>query len=167
MDSLISTDPEGESIMNARMKRAMGMGLSALALVAVAFATACSSSSSPPPPCNQNPFECAAGQTCWVTDTAGTFACLNSGAGQVGGSCAATVDVPTCGDGLACLQMDLSVPGTCLQFCDPTNPSHGCPGGGACEPAGFSTTAMFHVCSGVSTGPADSGAPADTGAGKG
>jgi hypothetical protein len=139
------------------------MGLAGLVLVVGALATACSSSSTPaaPPPCNESPFECPAGQTCWVTSASNTYACLNSGPGQAGASCLSTVDVPTCGDGLVCLQMTQGAAGTCVEFCEPTDPSHACSGGAACEPVAFngSTTVSFYVCSGAMTVPADSGAP--------
>jgi hypothetical protein len=118
----------------------------------------CSSKSSPPP-CNEDPFECGTGQTCWVTDTELDFACLNSGSGQEGSSCAPTVDEPTCGDGLVCFAQQGGTTGTCLAFCDNTSTAHACSGGAMCTPVSFNgASASFSVCIGASTGPTPSDA---------
>ncbi len=137
------------------------MGLAGLVLAVGALATACSSSSTPaaPPPCNENPFECPAGQTCEATSLSNTFACLNSGPGQAGASCTSIVDMPSCGDGLVCFQSSAGTAGTCVEYCEPTDPSHACSGGATCTPVAFngSTTVSFYVCVGAPV--ADSGAP--------
>jgi len=102
-----------------------------LALV-VPLAVACSSSSSTPPPCNQDPWECGSGQTCWPKDTT-SFACLNSGVGTAGSACEDSVGAPTCGDGLACLQLSTASGGICAAYCDNTETSHACPSGMTCD----------------------------------
>src|SRR5215207_3866951 len=57
-------------------------------------------------PCNEDPWQCPAGQTCWGTDVNGSaFACLNSGSGKAGDPCQNIVSSPTCGDGLACFAL--------------------------------------------------------------
>jgi hypothetical protein len=94
-------------------------------------------------PCNENPWECPAGQTCWpVTGT--TFACLPSGGGQSGAPCALDVGVATCTDGLNCLETTGTGMGICSPFCDAT---HACPATSSCEggylPDGGAT---FNVC---------------------
>jgi len=125
---------------------------------------ACSSEgnpSAPPPGCNVDPWQCPAGQTCWPTDLAGHFACLNSANGKKkGDACGNTVGAPTCGDALACLQLAGSSGGTCLPYCDPAKPAHGCAAGETCQQIVLSgTTASFYVC----VGPAPEDAGTDTG----
>ena len=124
---------------------------------------ACSSSSgssAPPPPCNENPWECPGGQTCWPA-TQSTFACLNIGPGNAGDACQDTVGSATCGAGLACLQTG-NAAGLCSQYCDSTDPTHACPAGETCQPVlllGLSGS-EFHVCVGAETSMPDAGAGA-------
>lgn len=132
-----------------------------LGSMVVACSSEESSSPTPPVPCNQDPWQCPAGQTCWPKDTAGTFACLNSAAGVAkGDECANMVGSPTCGDGLACFQNVGEAKGRCVPFCDPTNPARGCAAGEACSTITLSgTTSSFKACIGkTTTPPADSGA---------
>jgi hypothetical protein len=70
--------------------------LQAFFAVSIFALTACSNGGNSQGPCNLNPFECSAGQTCWVSDnnTPPTFACLNSGPGKKGASCSPTIDAP-------------------------------------------------------------------------
>lgn len=138
-----------------------GFGLAgAFGLVA-----ACSSSSSPaaPTPCNQNPWECTAGQTCWPQDLAGNFQCLNSGGAKKGETCTNTVGSPSCADGLACLQLG-GAAGFCAPFCDPKNAAHACGAGEGCATITLNgTTSSFMAC--VPTSQPDAGTDAnDTGA---
>jgi hypothetical protein len=126
-----------------------------ITIVILAFAPvavlACSSSSSPSasqPPCNEDPWECPAGQTCWSTDPTG-FACLNSGPGAAGSACNNTVGAPTCGDGLVCLQFTPPALGACLPYCDPTDPAHACPSGETCQIIAMGQGPMLiHACTG-------------------
>jgi hypothetical protein len=157
-------------------------GASFLSLVLVAFfAVACSSSSASGTgadasvPCNENPWECPAGQTCWPTN-ATTFACLNAGPGALGAACANTAGTPTCGAGLACFQAIGASTGTCVAYCSTTSTSHPCTGADVCETAdlGGSGGPSFSVCVAEMVGGQDSGAPtgdssaaADAGAGDG
>jgi hypothetical protein len=132
----------------------------------IASLTVACSSSSPssgaPTPCNENPWECTAGQTCWPK-TAAVFACLNSGGGKVGSACLDTVGVATCGDGLTCLQTGTSG-GVCTQYCDNTDVSHACPSGQMCATASFvGGGPQFQIC--VAPGaltPDAGGGPANT-----
>ena len=123
------------------------------------FASACSSSSSssPPTPCNENPFECAAGQTCWTKDGA-TFACVASGPGKYGDSCQPVAGAAPCGDGLVCLQTT-NAGGKCAHFCSTTDQAHAC-SSGQCTAAAFGgpNGPITYVCAGGSSGPADAGA---------
>jgi hypothetical protein len=168
--------------MNLLIKPALLVISASLAVGALVAACSSSSSSggnadSGPPPCNQKPFECAAGSTCWIKDQMPTYACLTSGAGKKGDACMSLVDSATCGDGLGCFQQAQNTPGVCLAFCDPNDPSHGCGAGENCIAVGFngnaSLSAAIHICQptsvpmdgGSDTGTPETGsdAPADTG----
>lgn len=83
--------------------------------------------------CNEDPFSCPAGQTCWVDGTASEpfFQCLNSGMGQVGEDCMNYIGQPTCADGLTCFSVP-GYPNVCTPFCDPSDPAHACPNGANC-----------------------------------
>jgi hypothetical protein len=141
--------------------------------VAASSAPACSSSSAPTTqPCNENPWECPAGQTCWPT-ASGSFECLNSGPGKAGSPCLDSAGVATCGDGLACLATD-ATNGSCTPYCDNTNPNHACPAGLVCDTIQLAVSggAQFQACGGGTgtteagagdSGATDSGAP-DSGA---
>ncbi|MGZ5971274.1 MAG: hypothetical protein ACXWP4_26570 [Polyangiales bacterium] len=125
-------------------------------LVPFFFLFACSSSNDAGPvttPCNEDPWQCPTGQTCWPTDLSGTFACLNSAAGKVkGDACGNTVGAPTCGDGLACFQGVGDASGHCVAYCDNTKAGHGCAAGETCQTALLSgTSSAFHICVGGST----------------
>jgi hypothetical protein len=129
-------------------------------LTAIAAGTACSSTSSsstPAPPCNENPWGCPAGQTCWPKDTT-AFVCLNSGPGKAGAACQNVPASPTCGDGLACLQTT-AAGGTCTPYCSTTDTAHTCTGGATCQTAllAGSSGPEFHVCYGGAP-PGDAGA---------
>jgi hypothetical protein len=122
---------------------------------------ACSSSDDAAPaatPCNEDPWQCPSGQTCWPKDNAGAFACLNSAAGKVkGDTCSNLIGSPTCGDGLACFQGLGESTGHCVAYCDNAKAGHGCAAGETCQTALLSgTTSAFHICVGGST-PMDSG----------
>jgi hypothetical protein len=132
-----------------------------VAAILATFATlalACSSSSSSTPtPCNQDPYTCAAGKTCWTADQSGTFSCLTSGAGKKGDKCLNTPGAPTCGDRLACLQLT-TAGGTCVSYCDPSRQGEGCDSGETCMLAGLQgTNQTFHVCVGGSPAQGDAG----------
>jgi hypothetical protein len=133
-----------------------------VAVLGIASALACSSKSNPgTAPCNENPWECTAGQTCWPTSAA-AFACLNSGPGVAGGACKDSVGIATCGDGLACLETSASN-GTCTPYCDNANASHACPSGLTCQLVQVlaSGEAQFQVCVGGDVG-SDAGPGGDS-----
>src|SRR5438128_4407199 len=106
------------------------------AILAGAAIVACSSSSSTPgdagapTTCDVDPWQCAAGQTCWPKDVNLNFTCLNSGQGKINEPCLFTAGQATCGDNLACLQLFGQAMGTCTPYCDNTKPTHSCPNGG-------------------------------------
>ncbi len=126
-------------------------------------AVACSSSSSSPSPCNENPWECTAGQTCWPK-TEGAFACLNSGAGKAGSACQDTIGAATCGDGLACFQTGTSG-GVCTPYCDNSDTSHACSAGQTCQMALLvGGGPQFQICVAPQTSTLDGSAnPGDSG----
>jgi hypothetical protein len=134
--------------------RAMTCIARRIAFAAISLALACSTSSGTTP-CNENPWVCPAGQTCWPKDET-TFACLNSGTGTAGGACEDTGGTATCGDGLACLQMS-GAAGTCAAYCDNTDTSHACPSGQSCEMAVIIGTTI-QIC--VGAAPAAEAGPA-------
>ncbi|HTQ42105.1 MAG TPA: hypothetical protein VMI75_05050 [Polyangiaceae bacterium] len=139
------------------------------ALVLSLAVAACSSSSSggggsSSTPCNENPWECPSGQTCWPQSQT-AFACLNAGSGAVGSACQDTAGAPTCGAGLFCLQSAGATAGTCVAYCSNMDTQHACTGGAACEPAalgGVSGPAFF-VCVPMATGGGDGGTKPDGG----
>jgi hypothetical protein len=157
-----------------------------LALAATAAACSSSSSSGSPSttPCNQNPFECPSGQTCWPQSQT-AFACMNAGPGALGSMCQDVPSSPSCGAGLVCLQTNPAGQGSCLAYCSTTDTSHACTGGATCEVAelGGAGGPTFSVCvppqsandagteggsdaGATETGTADTGsAAAETGAG--
>ena len=146
-----------------------------LVLAPFLFLLACSSSSSSDStpaakvPCNEDPWQCPAGQTCWPKDTTGDFTCLNSATGKAkGDECTNIVGAPTCGDGLACFQGVGDATGKCVAYCAPAKAGRGCAAGETCSTAMLNgSTSKFQICVGAST-PKDAGAetsPMDTGAG--
>jgi hypothetical protein len=129
----------------------------AFPILALVLVAACSSSSSggsnnTTTPCNQNPWECPAGQTCWPNDQQGDFACLDSGKGQAGAACMDIVGTPDCADGLFCApQISGSASGICSPYCDETSAGHGCASGEQCEVITVVATPV-HACTSPSSG---------------
>jgi hypothetical protein len=147
------------------------MRLAASAALVLSLAvTACSSSSSgggggsSSTPCNEDPWECPSGQTCWP-QSATAFACLNAGPGALGSTCADTAGTPTCGAGLFCLQSAGATAGTCVAYCSTTDTQHACTGGAVCSLAALNNTngTEFSVCVPMATGGGDGGTKADGG----
>jgi hypothetical protein len=117
-------------------------------------------------PCNQDPWICPAGQTCWANDQAGNFKCLNSAAGVAkGATCQNLVGSPTCGDGLVCLQLvGGGATGTCVTFCDPAKAGRGCAAGEDCVQVTLQgTSSSFFACVPRATPDAGTDAPVETG----
>src|SRR5258708_8342405 len=130
-----------------------------LTLGGFAMIVACSSSSSGngSTPCNQNPWECPSGQTCWLKD-ANTFACLNSGPGKLGAACTPVAGAGECSDGLLCFARAGTTQGACTPYCDNSKQGRSCPTGEQCLPAMFagSGAGTVQLCYGTSP-PADAG----------
>jgi len=126
-------------------------------------AMACSSSPAPPPakPCNEDPWECPAGRTCWpVSQTA--FGCVVSGTGKAGDACDDVTNAPSCGDGLVCLA-PMSTGGVCTPYCDATDPGRGCPAGQTCLTVHLvsSQGLTFQACAGPAAPAGDAGPASD------
>jgi hypothetical protein len=124
-----------------------GVTIRSVAIVVVSLVLGCSNSSGAQP-CNEDPWECAAGQTCWPKDES-TFECLNSGSGTAGSVCQDSVGIATCGDGLACLQTS-EASGRCAQYCDNTDTRHACPAGLTCQTA-LVVGSSIQICVGGSS----------------
>jgi hypothetical protein len=75
----------------------------------------------PPVPCNEDPWTCRGGQTCWVNPAGDGFACLNAGPGGQGASCGLAPGSVACAAGLFCSF------GTCTSFCDSEQQNRKCP----------------------------------------
>lgn len=98
-------------------------------------------------PCVEDPWSCPATQTCWIDDAVTSFTCLNQGSAPVGGACEAVAGSPSCLAGLFCFQPMGAAQGTCVAFCDNTNPSCACSMGTACRQVGFENVPGFvNVC---------------------
>src|SRR5215467_1136500 len=96
--------------------------------VLVACSTKSSSSSGQ---CNDNPWQCSAGQTCWPTDNNPTpdFGCIASTPGaKPGDPCHESPGTATCGDFMLCDQIG-AAGGICALYCDS---AHNCPNGYVC-----------------------------------
>lgn len=122
-----------------------------LVSVGFVFAIACSSGGGggSSGPCNAAGGSCPSGKTCWP-DSQTSFSCLNSGAGKDGDFCQDYVMMPTCGDGLACLQLSQSG-GVCTKYCNPNEGN--CANGQPCLMATLGQVGgpTFYVCQPVAT----------------
>ena len=141
--------------------------LAAVCLFVGLVAEGCQSSTAPSArPCNEDPFACGAGETCWVKDcscpsqvktctasacTEFNFACMPSKAtASVGEACDDSIGRVSCGDGQWCVQeMDVNAgSGSCASYCDPAM-SGTCGAGLSCVEIGVALVAgapLIHVC---------------------
>jgi hypothetical protein len=123
-------------------------------LTAAPLVAACSDSSAAPAvPCNEDPWECGAGHTCWPVSTT-AFDCLVSGMGKAGDACQNVTNSPACTDGMACLEPG-PAGGVCVPYCDAT---HTCPAGTTCTMGALDGTTPFQVCLGAPAPALDAGA---------
>lgn len=99
-------------------------------------------------PCNEDPWQCPDGQTCWINASQTGFECQASGEGATGDSCVNYIGNPTCGDDLACYQLQGTNEGVCSPFCS-TSSGHGCPDDQVCQTLAFATAGgqlLANVC---------------------
>lgn len=131
--------------------------LAAAAAIAVVAASACSTHDAGKP-CNDNPWQCSSGQTCWPvqctcsgsgscdpTNCTPRFDCTASVAGRAAGqSCENKIGKATCGDDQACIGFADGGTPTCSAFCDS---SHPCPSDQACVPLTLGNSSLVeNVC---------------------
>jgi len=88
--------------------------------------------SPPPKPCNEDPWVCGSGQTCWVNQAGTGFECLNAGPGAEGAACDLTIGAVACQAGLFC-----NTAHVCGRFCDSQDPEKACPEGLMCAAVGI------------------------------
>jgi hypothetical protein len=124
-----------------------------------------------PASCVSDPWSCPDGQTCWPNTDAKTFACLNSGPGDVGSQCLSVAGSPACKDDLFCLQLQGQSAGTCTEYCDAMDPSHACPDNRQCLSVQLAGS-LLHACAppageGGAGGNGSGGGPGTGGAGGG
>jgi hypothetical protein len=100
----------------------------------------------PPVPCNEDPWQCADGQTCWIDAEGAAFSCRNSATAGVGDECVNYLGQPTCGDDLGCYQVQGQSSGVCSAYCDPEDPAHGCPASAPCRTLLFEGDLAIHLC---------------------
>ncbi len=144
--------------------------LATAAALFVVTAGACSSPTSASRPCNENPFNCGAGTTCWL-DASKSYACLPVGAAKKGEACSATLGPQApCGEGLICFATGAT--GVCTPYCDNAIPGRACAGGESCLAAQFlerdaktgqlvSVGGRISICAASGSGSADAGVVAD------
>lgn len=99
----------------------------------------------PAVPCNQDPWNCGAGQTCWFNQAGTGMECLNArNEFQAGDACTPSIGTPTCGEGLLCVG-DMNGGGTCERYCDNTETCKACPEGLVCRSVSFSDQTTMQV----------------------
>ncbi len=132
------------------------------ALAGALAAPGCSSSGGSAATCESNPWQCAAGTTCWPSCGCpkGTpsctkdnctiqFACVPDRAGTpAGASCSLTIGTAACGDYQTCVSFAEGGAGggECHAYCDST---HGCPQDETCQELTVSNGAssvVEHAC---------------------
>lgn len=91
--------------------------------------------------CNDNPWICPAGQTCWPVGPDQGFDCFNEGPGALGEGCQLYPSSPTCRAGLLCGAGDV-----CAPYCDTQDPAHACPSPLVCLPLQITQAGEVHVC---------------------
>lgn len=133
-----------------------------LACIGVVGALACGSSSSGATPCNEAPWQCGSGQTCWPDCVCSSqqnctaqsctpkFSCMASdNAVPEGQNCDLVIGKPQCGDNQTCVELQDagSGQGVCRQYCDQNG---GCPSGESCTELSVgnmtSSSATERVC---------------------
>jgi hypothetical protein len=138
------------------------LAIGATSALGVALGVGCRASSAAAAPCNEDPFQCGAGETCWPqectcpssaacdpTDCTPRFQCAASADRRPGDSCRLDIGSVGCGDLQTCVAIAGSgVGGVCRYYCDPTAADRGCATGFTCVRLGVgsSSTATENVC---------------------
>ncbi len=84
-------------------------------------------------PCNEDPWNCDDGQTCWFDESGLAMTCLNAGPAVEGLPCSPAVGSPACGEGLLCVALNGEDMGVCRRFCDVTPTCKACPNDYPCR----------------------------------
>jgi len=124
--------------------------------VGALLAPACSSAPSGATPCNQAPWQCGAGSTCWpdcvcpsgqnctINNCTLQFSCLASMAGvSAGENCNLKNGSPQCGDNQTCVFFMDAGAGTCRTYCDQNK---GCGPEDSCVDLRVGSSATERVC---------------------
>jgi hypothetical protein len=135
----------------------------------VAALVACHGAPSSGVPCNEDPWQCPTGETCWPkacvcpssastcnsTDCTPQFECLPSRAGASGDACQLTIGQAACADGLTCVVAASQSNGQCRPYCDPIGSDHACSPGSECETlwVGTGASTKESVCLPAKTAP--------------
>ncbi|HEY8042002.1 MAG TPA: hypothetical protein VIF15_19500 [Polyangiaceae bacterium] len=146
------------------MRAVVLLAVAAASISGVAVGAGCGASATPAAPatpCNEDPFQCGAGKTCWPqqctcpsgtgcspTDCTPQFECAGSAGKQPGDACQLQIGQVTCGDLQTCVALAGSgAPGVCRVYCDPGDPRRGCASGFGCVQLGVgSSSAVENVC---------------------
>jgi len=147
--------------MRPAVRSFLPLALAGACCLGLAVAIGCGASSSQPTPCNENPWQCGSGQTCWPqqctcpsgascdpTNCTPQFQCVPSAGKPAGEPCQLQIGQPTCGDLQTCVELaDGGASGVCRYYCDPADPTRGCVSGFTCEELTVGTSsATEHVC---------------------
>jgi hypothetical protein len=103
-------------------------------------------------PCNENPWQCAANQTCWLNN-ASEYECKIQAFGvDPGDECLPLAGITTCGHNYICVQTVQQKKGICSKFCDPNDSNHACETGEVCSQVRISqASGTFHACAKTGT----------------
>jgi hypothetical protein len=99
-----------------------------------------STGGSTPVPCDEDPYSCPMGTTCWAVSNG--FDCVPSGPGAEGANCQPFLADATCGDGLICIKL-MEPSGTCVPFCTEDLP---CDPGVECKALQFDSAHTITAC---------------------
>ncbi len=94
--------------------------------------------------CDEDPWQCAAGQTCWFNQTGDGVQCLNSGPRTEGDECQPMAGSPSCGDLMLCVGNAMGV-GQCRRYCASATPCKACPAGFDCRGISFRNQATDEI----------------------
>jgi hypothetical protein len=123
--------------------------------------TGCRGSEAAATPCNEDPFQCGAGETCWpqqctcssgqacdTTNCTPQFQCVGAADRRPGDSCKLQIGSPACGALQTCVAIAGSgVGGACRFYCSPGAPDPGCATGFTCVRLGVgNSSATEDVC---------------------
>jgi len=95
-------------------------------------------------PCNEDPWGCDLGQTCWIDDSS-TFQCVNVGSAGLGDTCQPFSGSSPCGQDMICVGVTGDTSGVCRKFCDPSDSCKTCDAGETCISATYPSAGNAQV----------------------